>query len=190
MYWTDLMSKILTSVMAQKIVNEVAPVYSDAYVALWLFQSIGLSLDEVEEWMDEYKKQIIPQTATWSLDIWEKRYGLTTDTSMSYDQRRKRIILQMSDGHRPMNCRRLEQIISVIAGADARIEEYTGSNQFTVYISSVPTLINEDKVRDTINRVKPAHLIYEIEYEESAGDGRIYTAGAVQTYKEITLKQV
>ena len=76
MYWTDMMQRILKSEMGRKIVGEVAPVYGEAYVALWLFEVIGRALDDMELWTEEYQQQIVPQTATWSLPLWEMRYGL------------------------------------------------------------------------------------------------------------------
>lgn len=185
MYWTDMMQRILKSEMGQKIVNEVAPVYGEAYVALWLFEVIGRALDDMEFWTEEYRQQIVPQTATWSLSLWEIRYGLPVDETLSVEQRRKKIITRKSTGHTPMNAVRLAEIISAAAGVNVRIEEFTGQNQFTVWINGVPSNIDETYVRSVIDKTKQAHMIYDLKYEISAGDGRIYTAGVIQSYKEV-----
>ena len=73
---TKLMEEILTSEEAQKIIDFVSPVYGNSYVALKLFQSIGLALDEINSFPDDFIDQIMIQTATWSLDHWEEQYGL------------------------------------------------------------------------------------------------------------------
>ena len=44
-YSTELMEQILTSPAAQDIVSQLAPIYGEGRVALWLFQVIGAELD-------------------------------------------------------------------------------------------------------------------------------------------------
>lgn len=186
MYKTELMEKILKSPMAQEIVQQVSPVYGKAYTVLWLYQVIGMVLDEAKEWTESLEQQVVPQTATWSLPYWEEQYGVATDPSWSYERRRQNIINRCRT-RAPINPERMSSIISVAAGADARIEEHTGKNKFTVYISANAEYVDEDFVRREINKAKPAHLIYDIIYEQYI-EGNIYTGGMIQSAKEVTLK--
>ncbi|MCI8285455.1 MAG: DUF2313 domain-containing protein [Firmicutes bacterium] len=163
MYWTELMRNILKSEMGRKIIREVAPVYEDAYVALWLFEVIGEALSDVEFWTDEFKKQVVPQTATWSLPMWESRYGINIDKSLSDEQRQRQIVLKRSSGHSPMNVKRLEKIASMAAGGECRIEEYTGPNRFTLHFMNIPGTVNVQRVRRAVNEAKQAHLIYKVD---------------------------
>ena len=48
-YRTELMDSILTSENARRFIDFIAPVYGNGYVALWMFQAIGLSLDELTQ---------------------------------------------------------------------------------------------------------------------------------------------
>lgn len=187
MYKTELTEQILQSPMAQQIIQEVSPIYGEAYTALWLFQVIGTVLDDMKEWATSLEKQVVPQTATWSLPYWEEQYGIITDETWTYERRRQNIVNKMRN-RAPMNPAKMERIISVAAGADARIEELTGKNHFTVYISTSKDLVDEDFVRSEINKAKPAHLIYDIAYEKYV-PSNIYTGGAIQVAKEITLTQ-
>ena len=188
MYKTELMEEILKSPMAQKIVQDISPIYGEAYTALWLFQVIGAILDEMDEWVSSLGKQVVPQTATWSLPYWEEQYKIITSPDWDADRRRQNIVNKCKN-RAPINPYKMESIITVAAGADARIEELTGKNRFTVYISANKNLVDEAFVKKEINRAKPAHLIYEIKYERYV-EGTEYLGGAIHTAKEVTLQQI
>lgn len=189
LYKTELMEEILKSPKAQEIVQMVSPIYGEAYTALWLFQVIGVVLDDVVEWAENLAKQTVPQTATWSLPYWEEEYCIIPDPSWSMEQRRQNIINRRSS-RAPMNPAKMEKIVSAASGMDARVEELTGGkNVFTVYISGKQDLVNEDFVKQEINRAKQANLIYNIVYERYIASTS-YTGGVFQISKEITLSQL
>ena len=187
MYKTELMEEILQSPMAQKIIQEVSPIYGEAYTALWMYQVIGAVLDSMEEWTSSLEAQVVPQTATWSLPYWEEQYKIASDPSWSSERRRQNIVNKRK-ARAPFNPAKMESIISVAAGADARIEELTGKNAFTVYISASQSLVDEDRVKQEIDIAKQAHLIYTIIYERYV-EAQTYFGGVIQTAKEITLTQ-
>ena len=184
-YKTELMEEILKSPKAQELVQLISPIYGEAYVALWLFQVTGTVLDMMEEWTGDLKNQTVPQTATWSLPYWEDMYKIASDPSWTYERRRQNIINKCTT-RAPMNPARLENLISVASGADARVEEHTGKNHFTVYISANKDLIDEEFVKKEINAAKPAHLIYSIVYERHVNNA-YYLGGIIRTEREYTL---
>lgn len=92
MYSTELMEQILTSEIGQQIIQRVTNKYGNSYVGLWLFQIIGMSNDEVKAMVEDFKNQTLPQTATWSLSLWEQSMGLPVNESESVEQRRQNII--------------------------------------------------------------------------------------------------
>ena len=142
MYETELMRQILTSPMAQKMIQEISPRYGSAYVFLWLMQITGLEWDEMDKWIEEFRLQVVPQTATWSLEYWEKQYGIVSNPDWSYERRRQNI-LNKRNSRGPMNPAKLEKIATVAAGYPVRVEENTGKNQFTLYISATPDMVDE-----------------------------------------------
>ena len=187
-YRTKLTDKIITSEQAKEILNMVSPIYGDDYVSLWLFQIIGSQLDKPAAWVEEYIQQLVPQTATWALPYWESEYGLVPDPSWTIEQRRLNIISKMwSNG--PMNPSRLAQIIKGVANADVSISENTGKNRFTVYINTTPYKADNIAVNETLDKLKPSHLIYHTIYStETYSD--IYIAGVIQKSKIITLPTI
>lgn len=187
MYKTELMEAILQSPMAQKVVQEVSPIYGEAYTVLWLYQVIGSVLDKMEEWTGTLEQQVVPQTATWSLPYWEEQYKIASDPSWTYERRRQNIVNKCKN-RAPINPQKMANIVAVAAGGDARVEELTEKNHFTVYISARQDMVDEAFVKKEIDTAKPAHLRYDIIYERYI-DATYHVGGAVQTSKEITLTQ-
>lgn len=156
---TELMERILKSKEAQKIIDYMSPIYGESYVFLWIIQSIGVALDEGESAIAEFMNQIVPQTATWFLKYWEIEYGVTPDPSWTIEQRREAVMAAMCYKS-PINPAKLENILSSLMGVDVSIDENTGNNKFTVYIKGYTE--DTKKAIETIERSKPAHLIYDL----------------------------
>lgn len=156
-YRTELMELILTSETAQRLIDFIAPIYGYGYVALWMFQAVGLSLDEITGIAEGLGNQTVPQTADWSIPDWEAEYGISPDPSLTDDQRRTNIIMRMNFVA-PANPARLEQIASAASGVPCEIIENIGKNTFAVamreYGGNIPNM------KTTLDTAKPAHLIY------------------------------
>lgn len=161
MYRTELMDEILKSPMAQNIVQLVSPIYGEAYTVLWLYQAIGTILDMMDEWTGSLQDQVHPQTATWSIPYWEKQYGITPDPSLSTEQRRSNI-LQKFRTKGQINPKRMEDLISVIAGYSTQIYENISKNKFRVAIRGYVDDLTLAEIYSLIKEMKPAHLIYDV----------------------------
>lgn len=71
----------------------VSPVYGEAYSALHLFNCIGCVLDELDEFPDTFRDQLSVKTADlWSLDYWEKQYGIVPDLDATEEDRRRNLL--------------------------------------------------------------------------------------------------
>lgn len=154
---TELMQKILTSVEAQYIIDRISPIYGEARIFLHLLQAIGVGLDEAEYCKDQFDMQSIVATATWALNYFEEQYGVTTNTSLSYEQRRANIYAAIRFKV-PLNPAKVASIMAAIGNTEVTIEENTGKNKFTVHTKSTPYA---KKMLDFLNSAKPAHTIYE-----------------------------
>lgn len=185
---TELMEKILTSEMGQKMLSEVSPRYGKAYVVLWLFQVMGLEMDNAIEWAETFKDQVVPQTATWAIEYWEKQYNISPNSNLTIEQRKQNII-NLLTGKQPMTPYRLENIAETETGFDCRVEENTGVNTFALYINAMPEDVDEEALAAVIKKVKPARLVCDITFEDAVGQITAYTATAIQQSKIITLQQ-
>lgn len=158
---TELMKSILTSETAQKIIDYVSPIYGDSYVALWLYQAIGTVLDGIYKIVHQLRNETTADTADLLLDNWEKQYGISTDSTLSKEQRRANILAK-SQSRGPCTPARLEAAVSAaLGGVKVEITENVGKNKFLVNIrEDVPSL---DPAIAVLERMKPAHLIYHIQ---------------------------
>lgn len=164
-YRTQLMESILTSPQAQNIIDYLTPIYGEAYVFLWLLQSIGVVLDEGDTFVEEFKEQVTPATATWTIEFWEKEYGIIPDPAWSIEQRRQNIISTIQY-KAPINPKKMEDMVSSIVGLPVYIKENSSKNAFTVNIQGYAT--EYSRAIETIEEMKPAHIIYEIKVSEKA----------------------
>ena len=157
---TDMMWAILTSKTAQRMINFVSPIYGNSYVGLWLYQAIGVAMGEVCEVAELLKNETNPATAELLLDYWEDHYAIPRDSSLTVEQRRNRIVskTQSRGGCTPA---RLASAISVaLNGVPVEIVENVAKNTFLInireYVESIAPAVA------VAERMKPAHLIYQI----------------------------
>ena len=189
MYNTELMQRILTSKAVWDIIDELAPIYGEARVALWLFQVIGAELDMTRQRTQETAEQVVPHTATWSLDYWEDELALPRNPALNTEQRRERILTYLRT-RAPMNPYNLAKVASAAAdGAECWIEERAGHpSSFIIHMTEIPAKGLREKIQRAVDRAKQARLSYKITFEEST-QGAIYVGGEVQLSYDITMQQ-
>lgn len=158
---TEMMRAILTNEKAQEIIDYVSPLYGKSYVALWLFQAIGTVLDEVCKISNQLRYETNPATADLLLDLWEQQYGISVDSTLTKEQRQARIIGK-TQSRGPCNPAKLAAAVSAAyGGVKVEIKENVAKNTFLVKILDGVASINPAVA--VLERMKPAHLIYEIE---------------------------
>lgn len=159
-YQTELMRSILTNEKAQEIIDYVSPIYGESYVALWIYQAMGIILGEIYDIAVQLRHETTPATADLLLPEWEKHYELPTDSSLTKEQRQLRLVTKTST-RGPCNPSRLELAVSaVLGGVKVEIEENIAKNTFLVNIREVVDDITPAVA--VLERMKPAHLIYQI----------------------------
>ncbi|MEA4922144.1 MAG: putative phage tail protein [Eubacteriaceae bacterium] len=185
---SDLIDRILVSEEGKEILDHISPIYDDSYIGLWMLQAIGAALDKGATWSAEFWDQIRVETATWALGFWEKEYGILTDPAMSIENRRNQLLTKIRF-RGSANPARMAAVASRATGVPARCENHTAKNTFAVVLAAIPTQIDEVALRAVLDKAKPAHLIYTIEYERSVGQD-FYTLGVMQTAATSTIRQV
>lgn len=179
---TEMMRAILTNEKAQEIIDFVSPKYGKSYVGLWLFQAIGVVMGEVCTIADNLRYETNPATAEMLLDYWEDHYGLPRDSSLTTEQRRARIVTR-TQSRGPCNPTKLAAAISsALNGAKVDITENVSKNTFLVdirdYVADITPAVA------VLERMKPAHLIYQIRVAaQTVSTADIKTAIAI-TYAE------
>ena len=179
---TDLMRSILTNETAQRIIDFVAPVYGNSYVALWIYQSIGSIIGETYTIADQLKKETNPISSTLLIDMWEDHYMLERAPDLTIERRRERIANRnRMKGY--CNPSKLTSIVSgALGGVKIEFNENTSKNKFQIIVlEEVESLVPAITM---IDRVKPAHLIYDIFVEIRTGQKANIKAAVAMTYSE------
>lgn len=175
---TELMKSILTNETAQKMIDYVSPLYGNSYVGLWIFQAIGTVLSELCNISNQLLYETNVSTAELLLDYWEKQYGLSTDSSLTIEQRRARITSK-KQSRGQCNPAKLEYAVSTaLGGVEVNVAENVAQNTFLVNIREpIPSYIPAIAV---IERMKPAHLVYQIRVaQQTIADADIRVAIAM-----------
>lgn len=189
-YTSDAIQRIVTSESALLALERISPIYGDAENFLHLLQAIGSQIDLLVGYGRELQNEAIPQTTNRLISYWEMAYGIAPDDKVSIEKRREKLMAKIRSKP-PMNKYKMEALASAAAGVKATIRENVAKNTFAVdlYARDASELImGEDAVRDVINRVKPAHIIYNIVYSQPL-DTTLYVGGVVRTLKFANLQE-
>lgn len=187
-YQTNLMRSILTSKTAQRMIDFVSPVYGNSYVGLWIFQAQGTILDFDCQLAEDLRYETNPATSRLLLDMWEDHYKLERGVGLTVEQRQARLLAKLQ-ARGACNPAKMEAAVSVaLGGVDVEVTENVSKNKFRVTVlEEVESLSPAIKV---IDRIKPAHLIYDIIVEIRALPTADIKAAVAVTYAEKYALQV
>lgn len=174
-----------TSESAKRMLSRVSPIYDSSYVGKWLFEVMGIEMDEVRQLVNSLRDQCFLERCTWAMRYWEEKYGIEVDESKDLEVRREAVKAKTA-GRRPMSPATLEDILEALTGREVNIEEDNGHYRFTVAIQEGDTVIDYDAVISKIDTVKPSHLAYSFELPRK-GTLNIYIAVAGYQRKTITV---
>ncbi len=165
----SLKETILTTDMARNMVAQVSPVYENSYVGLWLHEVIGREYAELKEIIDTLPLQLSPETATWAIELWEKRYGIIPDDSLPLETRRQAVVTASSFSSQ-LTPKALAIKIYRITGRWSDIVEHVSDYTFGIYLKNEGTATQVDyrKLLDFINRHKQAHMSFIFVFQSPA----------------------
>ncbi len=177
-----------TSPSAVRMLSRISPIYDKSYVGKWIFEVMGLEMDDVRLRFDELKAQAFPETATWGLVYWEQRYGITGDRNALLEERRRRVIAARST-RSPMNPARVEQIIEGMTGRETTVEEDVAPYTFSVEIEGADSGVDLDAVIARLKKIKPSHQTYELRATHQPEDAVVSVGGAAARYSVTPLPE-
>lgn len=173
-----------TSESAKRMMSRVTPIYKDSYVGKWLFEVMGLELDEARRIIENISDQCFVEKATWGLRYWEERYGIPVDETKSLDARRKAVLAKKRRAA-AMSPAALDDILESLTSRDIEISETTDDPYtFAVQIGEGTNVVDIPAVIEKINSTKPSHLAYEITFPRK-GSITICVGVAVHLEKDI-----
>ena len=109
-------------------------------------------------------EQFFIETATWSLPLWESKYGIQTDTSKTLAERRGAVQDQMTAAGNT-TAEMVRQLAMTLTGYEARVIVNSTDYSFSLeFLGEENTLADIDvsQVRRMVEQIKPAHLQFII----------------------------
>lgn len=157
-----------TTETGKRMLASVSPIYDHSYVARWLFEVMGIEMEEARQYIEELRLQAHPKTATWGLFYWEMRYHIPIDNSLPIEDRRQKVMSKRWK-YAPMNPARLEEYINRASGRAAVVTEYNDEYRIEVAIDGVGGALEYEKIIELVRTAKPSHIAIQIILETHCG---------------------
>ena len=142
----------------------VPPFIYNMSVMKAIYNAQGAEVGSLYYYMQDLINQCFIDTATWSLELWEEEYGITTNLSLSYEQRRE-ILKAKKRGQGTTTKAMLKNAAEAFSGGEVNIIENIPEYSFIVQfvgIKGIPR--NMQAFINMLEDIKPAHLAYSFKY--------------------------
>ena len=149
---------MINSIKGQRLISYISPIYEQSRIMQAIFEAIGEEFNNSYEQLEDIKKQLFPQTATWGLVYWEQRLGLPTNYSESLNVRRGKVIAKLQTKY-PMNPANMANIIKNYTGSEVLIVENVKPYTFEVIVD-IDNINNNNDMKKIVNKIKPSHLAW------------------------------
>lgn len=166
--------------------------YDEMPVATNILDREAEELAKLNAGIGDVLAQFFIETATWGLAHWERIFGIATDPSKTYAQRRE-ILIGRLRGVGAVTAELIDSVASAYANGD--VDVMSRAADYTIVITfvsqyGVPDQI--DELKAAVRDITPAHMAIEYvfryyTYEELADSGRTYgeVAATGKTYGEL-----
>lgn len=144
----------------RQLMEYLPPNYQNSpEVTAWQ-NALQAPLEKVWAAREDYFKQLDPNTATWGLQLWERAYGLETDVTKPYNDRRARIISKMR-GQSTATSELLRNMAASFADTEVELIEHPQKYHFDIkFTGRLGTPPNLDDLTAAVEEIKPAHLTF------------------------------
>ncbi|OOM71096.1 hypothetical protein CLPUN_50880 [Clostridium puniceum] len=154
----SLNNEVENNKCAEKLKSYVPYEIQSSYIFKEIFNAHGDIFEQLEVDISDLFLQILPQTATeWGISLWEKRIGISTNTSKTLEERRARVLAKLIN-RSTTTVETIKQICRSFA-SEVEVIQHNDEYYFEVNLLSNLGFSYELKsMYDFIDIVKPAHL--------------------------------
>ena len=149
-----------------------------------IFESQQAEVDLLNNNIQDLIDNLFVETATWSLENWEKKYNIPIDLDDTLENRRSRILARMVSKGQPFTKETIEAIANQFTNGSVEVIEHLEDDYFTVkFVSTkgIPPKIQD--VYDAINEVKASWLDIDYEFKyNTVGYIKEFTVGEISKY--------
>lgn len=124
----------------------------------------GTELGGLLYYLNDIFKQFFIDTATWGLVYWENEYGLETNLTMSYEERRE-VIKAKKRGQGTTTKEMIKNVAEAFSGGEVNIIEDNANYSFIVQFVGIKGIPKNMQIfKNMLEDIKPAHLAYSFKY--------------------------
>ncbi len=141
--------------------------YDRSYVGKWLYEIMGIELDDIEDIIDDLPNQLFPETTTWAMKYHEYKYGLDILEHLDIEERRRRV-LEKRNLKSPITPWRMEKIIGDATGYDLSVFDLYESpvelphpNVFLVVVNAASDT-DVGKVIKKLRAITQSHVTFQL----------------------------
>jgi len=166
--------------------------YEEMPVATNIIDREAEELAKLNAGIGDVLSQFFIETATWGLERWERIFGIPTDETKTYAQRRE-ILLGRLRGVGAVTAELIDSVASAYANGDVEVANRAADYTIVVtFVSQYGVPDQIDELMAAVRDITPAHMAIEYvfrfyTYEELAGSGQTYgeVAATGKTYSEL-----
>ena len=128
------------------------------------YESQEIELQLLKEQIQDIKNQFQINTATWGLRLYEDKYGLTYNPSLSYEERRE-ILKAARRGRGVINTEKIKLIAEAFSGGECNVIRHDKESYFTIQFVGVKGIPrNMQGLINELKKDKPSHLGFDFKY--------------------------
>ncbi len=116
--------------------------------------------------ISDLEAQFYVSTATWGLSLWEHMLGVQNHGDLSYDDRRKAIILKLR-GNSTTTLQQVKNLCFVYGNVEI-LENYSNYSFTIKFVSIVGKPLNIELLISALREIVPAHLAFQFEFKYNA----------------------
>ena len=149
----------------ERLMQHMPKYYRDIVEIEELQKAIDLQLDELDIMSNEVLKQFFIYTATWSLPIWERIFGLTVgDTTSNLKERRENIISKLRS-YGTTTKEMIARVAKAFTNGEIEVIEDNPNYSFKIKFTSIVGIPdNLENFKKVVATIKPAHLNFNVEF--------------------------
>ncbi|MBP3930949.1 MAG: YmfQ family protein [Peptostreptococcaceae bacterium] len=144
--------------------------YHNSDIVKAFMESNSIEVDILKAYAEDLSKNLYVKTATWGLDLFEEELGLITDKSVSYEERRERILAKKR-GNGTTTKAMIKNTAEAFSGGEVEVIEKFNDYSFIVKFVGVKGIPkNLALFKQMLEEIKPAHLNYDLAFTYTVWD--------------------
>lgn len=131
--------------------------YAESSEVVEIQEALEATSGQAQTDAEDLCDQMFVDTATWGLSYWEQLYGITTNTTKTYEQRRTTIKGKMM-GKSTTTVEAIRVMVESMVGGTVSVVEHNSEYYFVVWMDVEGAPSNILEVQEAILDMQPEHL--------------------------------